>query len=219
MKLEEHIFAGIEAFERGEQEHALLHACIAIDGSSQKKAAIPISKKSEYIRFIQDYYWILEPMTGSGINFDDTYWGNVKIKDDKDKDKENIDMARFIYYLFRCPQVHGKEIPSQYKLIPRNPGSPLAYRIAEDRLHIPETLIWGLLGICVFAKVNSDIKTFTGHHFTLGNNVFLISDWWGEEDSFRHIAIKHNPTRVVLQGLNFSNTAIDSIANTESDSE
>lgn len=219
MKLEEHIFAGIEAFDRGEQEHALLHACIAIDGSSQKRAAILKSRRSEYIKFIRDYYWILEPMTGSGINFDDTYWGNVKIKDEKDRAIEKLDMASFIYYLFRCSQAHGKEIPPQYKLIPRNTGFPLTYHIAEDRLHIPEMLIWGLLGICVFAEVNSDIKTSTRHHFTLGDNVFSISDWWGLEDSFRSIAIKHNPTRVVLQGLNFSNTAIDSIANTESDSE
>ncbi len=38
MKIEEHIFAGIDAFDRSEQEHALLHACIAIDGTSQKDA-------------------------------------------------------------------------------------------------------------------------------------------------------------------------------------
>jgi len=219
MKLEEHIFAGIEAFDRGEQEHALLHACIAIDGSSQKRAAIQQSKRSEYIKFIRDYYWILEPMTGSGVNFNETYWGNIKLKDDKGNDIEKLDMASFIYYLFRCTQAHGKEIPPQYKLIPRNPSSPLAYHIAEDRLHIPETLIWGLLGICVFAKVNADIKTTTLHHFTLGNNVFSISDWWGLEDSFRPIAIKHNPTRVVLQGLDFSNSAISAIASTESDVE
>lgn len=215
MKLEEHIFAGIEAFERGEQEHALLHACIAIDGSSQKRAEITKSKISEYIKFIRDYYWILEPMTGSGINFNDTYWGNVKFKDDRGQDISNLDMAGFIYYIFRCSQAHGKEIPPQYKLLSRNSTYPLAYHIAEDRLQIPDTLIWGLLSLCVFSKINLNIKTSTGHHFTLGNNVFSISDWWGLEDSFRPIAEKHNQVRVVLQGAIFSNAAIDRIANAD----
>lgn len=219
MKVEEHIFAGIEAFDRGEQEHALLHACIAVDASSQKRAAISRSRKSEYIKFIRDYYWVLEPMTGSGINFDDTYWGNVRIKDDKDRNIEKLDMASFIYYLFRCSQAHGKEIPAQYKLVRRSANSPLAYHVAEDRLHIPETLIWGLLSICVFAKTNSDIKTSTDHHFTLGGNVFAVSDWWGLEDSFRPIAIKHNPTRVVLNGLNFSDNAMRFISKSEFASE
>ncbi len=36
MKIEEHIFCAIEAADRNEMEHALLHACIAIDGTEQK---------------------------------------------------------------------------------------------------------------------------------------------------------------------------------------
>lgn len=206
MKLEEHIFAGIEAFDRGEQEHALLHACIAVDGSSQKKANAPKSSRKIYIDFIRDYYWILEPMTGSGINLNDTYWSNVEFKDDGGKTVK-LDMASFIYYLFRCTQAHGKEIPIQYKLLPRQSNNLLQYHIAEDRLHIPETLIWGLLSICVFSNANKDIQTNTGHYLSLDNNRFSISDWWGLEDSFRPIAEKHNPIRVVLQGLNFSSAA------------
>lgn len=215
MKLEEHIFVGIEAFARGEQEHALLHACIAIDGSSQKRDGSQRSSRSSYIKFIRDYYWILEPMTGSGINFDDTHWSNILLKDNNGKDVENLDIATFVYYLFRCTQAHGKEIPPQYKLLPRDQNSPLAYHIADDRLHIPETLIWGLLSVCVFCKANADIKTNTAHFFTLGKNQFCISDWWGLEDSFRPIAIKHNPTRVTLQGLTFSSTVVNDIEKVE----
>lgn len=211
MKIEEHIFAGIEAFDRGEQEHALLHACIAIDGTSQKRKSLNFSNKTEYMQFIRDYYWILEPMTGSGVNFDETLWSNVQYTDQNSKKIEKIDMATFIYYLFRCTQAHGKSIPEQYKLLPRNTSTLLAYHIADDRLHIPETLIWGLLSLCVFTKTNADIETNTGHHFTLGGNVFAISDWWGLEDSFRPIATKHNKIRVVLQGLQFSNTAAQKI--------
>jgi hypothetical protein len=128
------------------------------------------------------------------------------------KELKRIDMAAFIYYLFRCTQAHGRNIPEQYKLLPRNTSSPLAYHIADDRLHIPETLIWGLLSLCVFTKTNADIKTNTGHHFTLGGNVFAISDWWGLEDSFLPIAAKHNQIRVALQGLEFSNTAAPNIS-------
>ncbi|MBX7147086.1 MAG: hypothetical protein K1X44_07245 [Alphaproteobacteria bacterium] len=98
MKLEEYIFYGIEAFDRGEQEHALLHACMAIDGTFQKSVNATSSTRSGYIKFIRDYYWILEPMTGSGVDFDNTYWGNIKLKDEKGKDIEKLDMASFILY-------------------------------------------------------------------------------------------------------------------------
>jgi len=206
MRIEEHIFAGIEAFQRKEQEHALLHACIAIDGSSQKHAGVNSSSRNIYLKFIREYYWILEPMTGAGINFDETFWDNVPYNDQRNR-KQKLDMANFIYYLFRCTQAHGTEIPPQYKLIPREGNAPLSYHIAEGRLHIPETIIWGLLSICVFTKANQDIQTQTQHHFTLGNNSFSISDWWGLEDSFRPIATKHNPTRVTLQNLSFSKDA------------
>jgi hypothetical protein len=216
MKLEDHIFAGIEAFDRGEQEHALLHACIAVDGTSQKQGGRTRSNRDCYIQFIRDYYWILEPMTGSGINFNDTYFDNVPLTNEKGKRIEKLDMASFVYYLFRCTQVHGKEIQTKYKLLPRSQNSPLSYHIADDRLHIPETLIWGLLSICVFCKLNNDIKTNTDHFFILGNNRFCISDWWGLEDSFRPIAEKHNPIRVALQGLVFSKDTLD-VINQEDD--
>jgi hypothetical protein len=85
MKLEDHIFAGIEAFGRGEQEHALLHACIAIDSTSQKRKSLNFSNKREYMQFIRDYYCILEPMTGSGVNFDKTFWSNVQYTDQNGK--------------------------------------------------------------------------------------------------------------------------------------
>ena len=214
MKIEEHVFLGIEAFLRGEQEHALLHACIAIDGTSQKRKGSLSSEKTEYIKFIRDYYWILEPMTGSGIDFDKTFWKNVEIHDQKkDKNLQEIDIAKFIYYIFRCAQVHGKSIEAHYKLVPRDSDGTLSYHIAKDRLHIPETIIWGLLSICVFAKVNADIETKTGHNFSLGGNVFSISDWWGLEDSFRPIATKHNTVRVALQELYFSEITALNIEN------
>ncbi|MBX7147085.1 MAG: hypothetical protein K1X44_07240 [Alphaproteobacteria bacterium] len=110
--------------------------------------------------------------------------------------------------------MHGKEILPQYKLLSRN-GPLLAFHISKNRLHIPETIIWGLLSICVFAKVNADIKTNTAHYFTLGNNKFSISDWWGLEDSFRPIAIKHNPVRVPPEMLSFPDASLQRIAHIE----
>lgn len=209
MKIEEHIFRGIEAFNRGEQEHALLHACLAIDGSAQKRDKSSRSSENLYTQFIRDYYWILEPMTGAGINFDKTQWNNITIKDNKDRLVKNLDMANVIYHIFRCTQAHGSEIPSEYKLVRKDAQSPLAYHIANNRLHIPETIVWGLISICVFAKVNEDIISDTDHFLTLGDNKFSIADWWGLEESFRPIAKKHNPesNRMVLQGLSFAPTS------------
>lgn len=147
-------------------------------------------------------------MTGTGINFDQTYWDNIRLIDEKGNKINKLDMAAVIYYIFRCEQAHGKEIATRYKLLPRNKDLSLSYHISEDNLNIPETLIWGLLSICVFCEANKDINTNTGHYFMLGNNKFAISDWWGLESSFRPIAEKHNTTRVTLTGLTFTNEAL-----------
>lgn len=201
MKIEEHVFACIDASDRGEIEHALLHACIAIDGSAQKYYEKDHSSRRDYTAFIRKYYWILEPMTVAGINFDETRWDNVDLKDRNGKPIENKDIASFIYHIFRCNQAHGKEIPQHYKLLKRDADGRLSYHIAENTLRIPETIIWGLIAICVFSKVNKNIVTKTSHYLTLGENHFSISDWWGLEDAFQPIAKKYNKTRVTLQGL------------------
>jgi hypothetical protein len=140
-------------------------------------------------------------MTGAGINFDETQWDNVDIKNSRGAPIKNKDMASFIYHIFRCNQAHGKEIPEHYKMLQRDVAGNLAYHVAENKLRIPDTVIWGLFSICVFAQINKDLTTGTEHNFTLGHNRFAIADWWGLEDSFRPIAMKHNHTRVTLQGL------------------
>jgi hypothetical protein len=211
MKLEEYIFTSIEAFERGERDHALLNACIAIDITSQKRANRSQSSRSIYIETIRNYYWILEPMMGSGINFDETFFENVQLKSNKGVPVEKIDIAAFVYYMFRCNQVHGKEIPPRFTLITVPPGTPASYLISYDKLHLPENIIWALLSICVFAKTNLNVKSNKPHYLSLGSNRFAISDWWGLEDYFRPIAAKLNPIRVAWKGLNFSEQAREEI--------
>jgi hypothetical protein len=49
MKIDKHILYGIEAADRGENENALLHACIAIDGTSQKDKNTDKSSRNTYI--------------------------------------------------------------------------------------------------------------------------------------------------------------------------
>ncbi len=140
-------------------------------------------------------------MTGSGINFSETKWNRLALKNNYDKDIPNKDMASVVYHAFRCSQTHGKEIPHNYKLLPRNEDGTLHYHIANDQLNMPETVIWGLISICVFCETNKDIQTNSVHHLSLAGNVFKISDWWGLENSFKPIAKKHNQTRVTLEGF------------------
>ena len=143
-------------------------------------------------------------MVGSGINFNETKWHNMRAEDGHGKVLKDADIADIIYHVYRCGQVHGNEIPKHYKLLPRNSDGTLAYHIAKGVLNIPETIIWGLMAICVFSSANADISTDKGHFLTLGGNRFSISDWWGLEESFKPIALKYNLTRITLEGLYFS---------------
>ncbi|MGE0109588.1 MAG: hypothetical protein AB7S81_07505 [Bdellovibrionales bacterium] len=203
MKIEENVLAAIDAASQNDIERSLLHACLALDGTAQKKNGKSHSSRSIYTKFIRDYYWILEPMIGAGINLDDTKWENVDLRDEKNEPLKNKDMANFIYHIFRCKLAHGNEIPQQYKLLKRGSSQHLYYHIANNVLHLPETIIWGLLAISVFSETNKDVITNTNHFLSLGNNQFSISDWWGLEKSFLPIAEKHNNIRVILQDLSF----------------
>lgn len=201
MKIEEHIFHAINAADRNETEHALLHATIAVDGTSRKLFNSSKSSRSNYVKFIRDYYWLIEPMIGGGINFDDTRWNKLDIQNIKGMQISDKDLASVIYHVFRCTQAHGTEIPNNYKLLPRNSDGTLSWLIANNQLQMPETIIWALISLCVFCKANHDIKTGTNHFLTLGENKFHIADWWGLEKSLKPLAMKYNPTRVKITGF------------------
>ncbi len=132
MKIEEHVFLALDAWERNETDHALMHACMAVDGTAKKIAAnnntannntannntannntAKISTPQKYKSCLRENYWIIEAMMGGGVNLTETKWLNLKIDNGHGKIIAEPDLADFIYHIFRC----NLRMPKKYQKI------------------------------------------------------------------------------------------------------
>lgn len=190
MRLSKHVLYAIDDAEVGKMDAALMHACCAIDATAKK--LYPSEKvRTRYVQCLRKYYWIIEPMIGAGINLEETIFPNVKLERVK-----SPDMAEIIYEKYRCYHAHGDEIPASYMLV--NPPGPnqSEWIIGRDQMNVPDRIIWALLAVTVFSNVNASERSKGDYFLTLGEDRFVIRDWWGREDDFRPIATRYNQVRV-----------------------
>ena len=197
MQLTHHVLYAIDDAEAGKFDAALLHACIAIDATSKRLFPSEGKVGVRYVKCLRDYYWLLEPMIGVGIDFSETLFSNVQVK-------ANVspDLAEIIYKVFRCSDAHGDEVPIQFSVVPSegNVSNPLFF--GPGTLHLPERVIWALLSVVVFSKANKSETTVGDYYLSLGSDQFLIREWWGREDDFKPIAEGRNQVKVSIFGLN-----------------
>ncbi len=210
MELQDHIFASIDAYTRGEIEHSLHHVCIAVEGATRNFFNKDKVSNKDYKNFVRNYYWIIEPMIGGGINLEETKFSGAKITDGYENLILDPDLADIIYHIFRCSNAHSKAVTSNYQLLPFRDGYS-EWIIADGLVQMPERVIWALIAICVFSKGNLQIKTSGEYHLTWGSEslgidtrIFLIKDWWGKENDFKTFIDKQNILRVTFKNLNFA---------------
>jgi hypothetical protein len=195
MKLRDHVLYAIDDSRAGKHDAALLHACMAIDGTATR---LYPSKgvKHRYIDCLRNYYWLLEAMTGAGIDLVETRFGNIHLA------KLNApDFSEIIYYIFRCSHAHAEEVPDVFSLTPTEGGFGSSWVIGHNELHMPDRVVWALLSVTVFSRVNNGEFTTGTYYLSLGSERFTISDWWGRENDFRPIAERYNQVRVKLDAL------------------
>ena len=207
MKLEEHVLKAIEDFD-SDPRFSLMNACFAIEGTTRNIYGNKTGNK-EYKECIRNYYWIIEPMLGGGINITETRFNNLKIDNGYGKLIVNPDLADIIYHIFRCNNAHAEEVSLNYELLPFEDGKSI-WQLGTDVLKMPLRIVWALLAVSVFAKANGSIKT-QGEHFLswgsetlgLGIHKFTIKDWWGKENEFKKFLSEKNPSpiKVRLEGL------------------
>lgn len=193
MKLTEQIQCAIEDAERGKFESAMLHACIAIDATAKRLYPSERLVGKRYIDCIRNYYWLIEPLLGAGINLEETKFRNVKLTKN-----EAPDFAEIIYEVFRCNHAHGDEVPTKFSLTLAPPGSNLFWSAGAGSVHLPGTILWALIGLVVFSKANAAEKTTSGHYLSLWNRVLLISEWWGRENDFRTFVASQEAIRITF---------------------
>jgi hypothetical protein len=196
MKLSEHVLYAIDDAGAKKFDAALLHACIAIDATSKRLYPSERRAGRRYIKCLRAYYWIIEPMIGAGINLVETRFTNIRLRN-----TASPDLAEVIYVIFRCSHAHGDEVPPNFSVLPSQGGFGSTWGLGDGELHLPDRVVWALLAISVFSKVNKGERTTGSYYLSLGDEQFPISEWWGREDEFRTTAAKYNQTRVKLDNL------------------
>jgi hypothetical protein len=191
MLIEDCVLGAIRHANHEEFEPALLLACIAIDKTARRLYLTENQAGVRFIDCLRAYYWLIEPMIGSGINLVEARFDNIKLKDNAAPD-----LAEIIYDVCRCNLVHGDEVPMSFALTKSESDFGSAWYLADNKVHMPDRVVWALLAVAVFSRVNASIKTTGTFYLTLGTEQFVISQWWGREDDFRPIADRYNTTRV-----------------------
>jgi hypothetical protein len=196
MKLSQQVLYAIDDAGAGKFDAALLHACISIDTTSKRLYPSESKVGHRYVTCLRDYYWIVEPMIGAGLNLVETRFSNVPLQSNR-----SPDLADVIYEIFRCSHAHGDEVPPSYSIIPTEGSVVSKWGLGRGELHMPDRIIWALLAIAVFSKVNAGEKSVGTYYLSLGDDRFPVCDWWGREDDFRPVADRYNQTRVKLDKL------------------
>lgn len=187
----------IDDFLIGDLNGAMLHACMAVDGTSKKTHPEMRRHRLRFITTLRENYSILRPMSFPGLDIDQIQWA-VKISPEQKPD-DWPDTAEVLYGIHRCAHGHGDDLPSGFELMPNvlNGDTNKTNLItAPGRVQISDRVIFGLLAIAVLSPKNHDLNTKEGHWLSLNHTKFIINDWWGKRDEFLVVAAPHDTNRV-----------------------
>jgi hypothetical protein len=134
MRISQHVTHAIDDAQAWKPDSALMHACIAVDATAKRMYAKEKSVGARFVRCIREYYWIVEPMLGAGLNLTDTTFANVPLRISK-----TPDLAQMIYEIYRCAHAHGEEIPPEFQVAPAA-GDRAQWLLAKGEVHPPDTL-------------------------------------------------------------------------------
>jgi len=193
LKIADNVKSCFEDALSGKFDAAMLHACIAIDATS--KLLYPKQGKvgKRFTQTIRDYYWLVEPTLGAGINFAETIFSNVKLPKN-----DAPDFADIVYEVFRCGHVHGDEVPENFRVVPTEIDRTSMYIFGKDTVRFPDLIVWSLISIAVFSRVNArqKVQPVGPYGLRIGDSEFHVEEWWGREDEVRPIANKHNQVKI-----------------------
>lgn len=189
----------IDDFLIGDLNGAMLHACMAVDGTAKKTYPEMRRHRVRFLTTLRDNYCILRPMSFPGLDIANIKWP-IQISPEQ-KSNEWPDIAEVIYGVHRCAHGHGDDLPSGFELIPdvlngdTNRTSLIA---APNRVQISDRVIFGLLAIAVFSPKNQELTTKEGHWLSLNHKQFIINDWWGKRADFLELSAPNDTQRVTL---------------------
>lgn len=190
----------IADYELGELDFAMMHACMAVDGTSKKLFPEMRKHAPRFTRTLRDNYDILGPMGMPGINLETTRWP-VIIKDNKEPD-----IADLIYSIHRCSHGHGDDLPNGFELIreANNGTNRVTTRIEPGTVRLSDCMIFALLAIAVTSPVNEGLRAPERSFLSFNGTEFHINDLWGRRDDFVSVIQTLRMPSVNLDFGNFS---------------
>jgi hypothetical protein len=205
MKVSDSVRMAIDSYEAGEVESAMLHACMAVDGTAGKLYNTRLGNNARFTQLLRDNYYILGPMGAPGINLYQTRFP-VKLRSPKAFGGKP-DYADVVYGIHRCTHGHGDELPDGFELLTDSQGKDGYTRMTvartppdRGRVQLSDRVIFGLLAVAVLSPVNKDQRVPDGYHLTFGRQRFpmLINDWWCRATEFPAVAAQDPVPTVTL---------------------
>lgn len=195
MMLSDHIKHSLDCADRKDMEQAMLHACIAVDGTA-KKTYPNISKAAKRFKtFINDNIDIIELMFG-GINLEETVFPFL----DK-KGKKSMTFADIVYEKFRCYLAHGEELLDGYGILVQiaEGHQRIFIDLNNQSIMLPQSVIYALGFPCVLAAANSGQMIGSNlYYYRASKHTFVVDEWWGKVNEAKNIMDLNSRLRVRL---------------------
>jgi hypothetical protein len=179
MNMAERVRCALDDIDAGKLLSALMHACAAIDGTASKLYPTETNNRNRFVETFDRYLWVIEPMLAAGVNLEDTTFKWISLVRRPSK------FSEIIYEIFRCNLAHGTEIPSGFEILLRSGEDHRRIVYGQQRLEIPDTIIFALLAAAVFSTANAGQKIGADSWLSCGTMHFTIDDWWGREADAR----------------------------------
>ena len=195
MKIADHIRHTLDATDQADLERAMLHVCLAVDGTAKKTHPTERSVGRRFRQFIIDNLDIVELMHG-GMNLQETIFpfrdsrGGIGVK-----------FEDIVYEKYRCSLAHGDELPDGYGINVKLEKEVQRGSVdtANQAITLPESAIYALGLPCVLAPVNADQRIGDNrYHFHDPINSYVVDRWWGLRECARKIMDFDSQVRVKM---------------------
>ena len=170
--------------DRDETDAAMLHACVAVDGTGKKKYP-RMSSGDRFRSVLRDWYSIIGPMAAAGINLHET---RFHLPRRENADLPLPDFADLIYKYHRNPHAHGQAVAAGFEL-GDSPFGPFSTRLefTQTTARLATSTPAALIAAAVADPVNSDERISadpTGYEFRYCFNgvavQFHVDSCWGQ---------------------------------------
>ena len=192
------------------QEMAMLFACIAVDGSAQRKYN-PYNKVKKmgnsFRKFINENIDVIQFMLG---DFDISGRNIPIIENNKVVNRDTF--AQIVYEKYRCNLAHGKAL-YDFGIESNNFKSTSTWSIGPNSLEFPRSISSALGLACVLDEVNKyqQIRFDNKYHYNNDYFYFKIDNWWGAKKKMLDITQEYRKSQKLIS----FNLLSDSINNIE----